>query len=94
MKWIKDKVMKQADANDKGMRRRYLLEVIDTMQPHGYTNMNPSDPHLCEIIDGYYSEGIAPAGIPYYVGKYADKDVIINWGADWATIKRQYFRED
>jgi|GEM_PF-2835269 len=94
MKWLKKTMEKQANNNDHGRRNRYLLEVINTMQEYGYSNMDADDSHLREIINQYYDLGIAPQGIPYYVGKYAEKDVIISWGADWDTIKRQYFRED
>jgi hypothetical protein len=94
MKWLKDRVSKQVNDNDESHRNRYLREVIDIMQDHGYANMTTDNPNLRKIIDGYYDAGIAPAGIPYYVGKYVEKDVIISWGADWSTVKQQYFRED
>jgi len=94
MAWFSDRVGKQLESNDLGRRERYRNEVIETLRHHGYTNMGGDNAHLRKIINGYYDAGIAPAGIPYYLGKYGDKEVIISWGADWDTIKRQYFRED
>jgi hypothetical protein len=85
-------VQRQAQSNDLGRRHRYRLEVIDTMIANGYTTMDAEDHRLQVAINEYYDAGIAPAGVPYYAGKYADKELLISWGADWERIQRQYFR--
>ena len=94
MAWFSDKVGRQLENNDLGRRERYRAEVIDTLRFSGYTRLDADDARLQEVINSYYNEGIAPAGVPYYLGKYGEKEDIIDWGADWASIQRQYFRED